>query len=890
MTDPLREALAPLFESLVATGPGKLCRLPPFEHGDPERARLLVRALYAWAVDERADGAHPLRGRVVELAGKLSSDDLIHAAMNSQGGLVVLYDLPKRLRLDTSVWWVHVDASLQPWTVDEPTRLRLETLSRTWIMANPIWRAVRRDLVRYAAEGKGILLTGVPGGGKRSLVEAAHAMAGGSGELLHVQRGGIEEIRDLPADWVLVEDGDELQPEAMEFVRESFEKREPSLKRLPGVRTGVRPTHPELEDLIGEDPRWCAALNQIVALANTAETVLICGETGTGKTMLARKLHALGRGATGGFVHVNMSRPELLQVELFGTLKGSYTGAADSPGALERASGGTLFLDEVDAASREGLKTLKNVLDNAAQRDGDHSFEVTRLGGRQAVTTSARIVLASNEPLAKLVAENLFQQDLYQRIAQRTIFLPPLRERPGDIKLIAAKVFEKHGTVASDETMEVLCRAPWPGNHRELQSVLTAAVEAAKGSSGPVAPRHLPRELRRAAGPPGPVIITLGSPNGPLPPIAKQYQRARLVPLPVPEMPRDADAVGSIILMLLDGRPISPPSLNDLAQRCFWALSDLVRQLRRVLADPEVRGDEISRRLGPEPKGAGDPIVVLRGELPGEPEEDPGIRLNANAVVIGRLKNRSDYDAYEKENPDVGPWLEQRVRDRVLAFVALDLSNQSSRLQVLVRRSPNGLWVEAPPGREVTVEPLDLQGPEQSASTRVEVSRGARLRLRSAGGMVLTLYLFASPHDREALHRRIQQGPLSTAHRTEPAGGSLVPTRSAVPRPAPKPGDYRGLKLNDEETLALGDCLLTFGGGSFAAHVERWACEHTTSRGLLEARLKNVGRGLPDDVGNLLRQNPDAARAIREMFRRLSDGEERIGALPTKIRGVLAGG
>ncbi|GIW92330.1 MAG: sigma-54-dependent Fis family transcriptional regulator [Pirellulaceae bacterium] len=237
------------------------------------------------------------------------------------------------------------------------------------------------------------------------------------------------------------------------------------------------------EFLVGSGPRMQRVLEIVEAVADTRATVLITGESGTGKSLLARAIHRRSSRRDGPFVEVACGAlPEpLLESELFGHVAGAFTGAVgEKKGKFLLADGGTIFLDEIATASPALQVKLLRVLQEL-------SFEP--VGGNQTYRVDTRVILATNEDLARLVDEGKFRQDLYYRINVIHIELPPLRERPEDIAALAEhfirKACQEVGKPVknvSAEALALLENYAWPGNIRELQNVLERAVLLGKGS------------------------------------------------------------------------------------------------------------------------------------------------------------------------------------------------------------------------------------------------------------------------------------------------------------------------------------------------------------------------------------------------------------------------
>jgi two-component system response regulator HydG len=237
-----------------------------------------------------------------------------------------------------------------------------------------------------------------------------------------------------------------------------------------------------LGELIGRSAAMQQLFDMTALVADSTATVLIQGESGTGKEVLARTIHALSRRREKPFIVVDCGAlPEtLLESELFGHVKGAFTGAvAHKPGLFEEADGGTIFLDEIADTAPVFQAKLLRVLQEG---------EIKRVGGTRPISVDVRVISAANKDLAELVKAKLFRQDLYYRLAVLPLFIPPLRDRREDIPLlvrhfVASSCARHHQAVrhVSEGTMRVLCDAPWPGNVRELQHYIERAVVTTTG-------------------------------------------------------------------------------------------------------------------------------------------------------------------------------------------------------------------------------------------------------------------------------------------------------------------------------------------------------------------------------------------------------------------------
>ena len=254
------------------------------------------------------------------------------------------------------------------------------------------------------------------------------------------------------------------------------------------------------EGLIGKSPAMKRLFQLLETVAGTNSTILIAGETGTGKEVVARSIHHNSPRKTHRFVALNCSAiPEtLLEAEIFGHVRGAFTGAiGNREGRLEQAHRGTLFLDEVGTMSAALQMKLLRVLQ-------EREFE--RVGDSKTTKVDVRVIAATNSDLQKMVAEGQFREDLYYRLNVIPVHIPPLRERRDDIPLLVQHFLEKFcggGTAAvtvSQEAMRRLMSYAWPGNVRQLENATERAV-AFGGSRGQLEAADLPPEVAGAEPP-----------------------------------------------------------------------------------------------------------------------------------------------------------------------------------------------------------------------------------------------------------------------------------------------------------------------------------------------------------------------------------------------------
>jgi len=264
-------------------------------------------------------------------------------------------------------------------------------------------------------------------------------------------------------------------------------------------------------ELSGQSEAMRSVYQIIDAVAPSTASVLILGESGTGKELVARAIHTKSERAKGPFLALNCAAlpKDILENELFGHERGAFTGSTnEKPGAFEMADGGTLFLDEVAEMAPDIQVKLLRALE---------SRTVRRLGGKKEISVDIRVVSATNRDLQKALDEGELREDLYYRIAVVELFLPPLRERMGDIKLLAseflARFSHQNGKRLAgfdDAAMSWILSYHWPGNVRELKNAVERAVILSRGTSiglEDIVPRH----VRSAGEMPNTVTLPVGS-------------------------------------------------------------------------------------------------------------------------------------------------------------------------------------------------------------------------------------------------------------------------------------------------------------------------------------------------------------------------------------------
>jgi len=300
------------------------------------------------------------------------------------------------------------------------------------------------------------------------------------------------EGRPLPIEWngrpaviSFVMDISEFKEREELMALESHALRQENARLLTSIDTRVR-----LGNIIGRSRKMQEVFDAVIRASGSDSRVVVYGETGTGKELVARAIHTMGRRNYGEFVPVNCGAipEELFESEFFGYRKGAFTGAdGNKPGLLDQARGGTLFLDEISELSPNSQAKLLRVLG---------SGEYTAVGGREPQQADIRIITATNRSLEEMVRQGTFRQDLFYRIHILPVFLPPLRERKEDIPFLVEHILTKLGSpgrmVSRDLTR--LMEHDWPGNVRELQNVLERYVafgnlDFFRAGDGPLAER-----------------------------------------------------------------------------------------------------------------------------------------------------------------------------------------------------------------------------------------------------------------------------------------------------------------------------------------------------------------------------------------------------------------
>jgi len=270
-----------------------------------------------------------------------------------------------------------------------------------------------------------------------------------------------------------------------------------------------RPTA-EFEQMVGRSPAMQEVYRQIRQAAATDIPVLVVGETGTGKDLVAQAIHKQSPRVHGPYlpVHLGAMPPELVASELFGHEKGAFTGAVSQrKGKFEASNDGTIFIDEIGTVEERVQVSLLRIIEER---------KFTRLGGRRSHATNARIIAATNEDMREAVEQGNFREDLYYRLDVFRIEVPPLRERQGDVALLLDEFlrrynqqFRKNILGVAPDLVNLLSAHEWPGNVRELKNVLQRAILVCNGDV--LLPDHLPPRFRKQQRVAERVVIEVGT-------------------------------------------------------------------------------------------------------------------------------------------------------------------------------------------------------------------------------------------------------------------------------------------------------------------------------------------------------------------------------------------
>src|SRR5690606_23914513 len=285
--------------------------------------------------------------------------------------------------------------------------------------------------------------------------------------------GAVEAVKSGALDYL-------VKPFTMEELKKAVEK---SFKAHPKIKQAAKPSNNKPDEktvyagIVGQSEQISQLIDIIERVKNNRATILIQGESGTGKELVARAIHYKGSFAGNPFIPVNCGAiPEnLLEAELFGYVKGAFTGANENrDGFFQAASGGTIFLDEIGTAPLAVQTSLLRVLQEK---------EVRKVGSQTTQKVNLRVIAATNADLYEMVQKGSFREDLFYRLNVVNVEIPPLRDRPEDIRPIAETLLKKYSLEygkpkikIEEKAMEILVRHSWPGNVRELENIIQRSI------------------------------------------------------------------------------------------------------------------------------------------------------------------------------------------------------------------------------------------------------------------------------------------------------------------------------------------------------------------------------------------------------------------------------
>lgn len=698
------------------------------------------------------------------------------------------------------------------------------------LATDPALARVRRSLRSHCKSASPVHLRGEHGVGKARLAMWAHAVL--DDRPLSHMRG--DQGRHTPGQWMLFEEVGELGDEQRGLLDETIRAQDLMLGCWPhAAHKKRRPAHPELSALVGHNATFVELLWNLVALAPRKIPILLTGEPGVGKEVLARAIHDLSH-CQGEFVAVDMGAipPSLFESELFGHKRGAFTDAKkDRQGAFLRARGGTLFLDEIGNLSLELQVKLLRVLQER---------RVTPVGADRAQTIDCRIVTATNANLEALANRGKFRFDLLGRLNAATLRVPPLRQRRDDIEALARSFASKHRELhedrpwCEDEVLELLLDHTWPGNIRELSNIIDFACAVtpegellSPDALGPLAPSQ-----NRAT----PVLSTHSGESSlerdfSFDPSTIRALCATTLELP-PLRERGKTSKRHLILQGLAGRPITRPALHALESYPWWGnLRELSANLAVLTSlapgpiDLAKLNESLPHLLG---AAASAPITILlsptrdpRGEIAGLTWE-----VDAGAVLIGRAgqlehisRGARAGDARSREWLD---FIQERLPDGSEPHcLEIPFMRRLSRAHALLRHGREGLEIFQMPGVRLEVHARALGDRARSvASDTRSISLGQAGEVcfvhPRTEQVYLQLFVFSGELARlefgaKALeiHEQLEQQHERT----------LSDTTHHEPREEEEEDPLYRWTLEEEEAEMLVDICANFSGGMFKQHV-----------------------------------------------------------------------
>ena len=891
-SDPRVDRESPLGQWLLSLGDhrGPRVTIPPLVGLRPW---VWVRWLYrSWLAEEEASGRgwRPLVHVDLRRAAGVVWPELL--AMG-EGGWLFLEEgvIPVGLTEEAARWGIRLWVA---GTEDGPIRIpenisgHLGWLDRFHLVAtDPSLASLRRSLLSHCRSNSPVHLSGPVGSGRQSLAFWAHATLDNR-PLSQIRRGG--QRRPIAGQWELYQEVGELEKDQIHYLRERLKAMEPRppIYEPEGPRV-ERPRSKAFEAIIGESPALSRVLADAARVAPASIPVLILGESGCGKESLARALHdASGRSGAYVALDLNAANENLVEDQLFGHVKGAYTGV-DSVriGAFREADGGTLFLDELGNLSPKLQAKLLRVLQEKM---------VQPLGSDKLVRVDVRVVAATNADLEGMIARGEFREDLFQRIRGVELRLPPLRQRRGDILLLAEHFYRQArrresvpSTWLEEDAREALSSWSWPGNIRELANVIELAAVTTEGRRVRVSDLGALDPVNRR---PAPLLTT--SSEGPTAwGLEKELvQRLTAVTLKIPPLQdRGARCVRNAILGLLDGRPIRADVLLALERRPWWGnFPELDMAMAAIRGNLEATVDLSGLRQALPTllsTGGREPLLALQNPVRLDDGRVAGMEWEypEGALLVGRLGSLRELEAGAGD-PKVDARLQAvwavlgAVRPACLNLAHLDFL---SRAHFVVTREEGGLKIHALPRISAPVLAGTLGGGpprELPAGSSVLVGPAGEVIVKGPRGTQLQLFLFAGAVAREEF------AGVAVARVGAPVETMFLQGSS----PEPEVEKSRVWALDPTEVRLLTELMLRHPGRNFSTYIkaELEARRHEPGFGRLCPYIADSPR--PTQYCQRIYEfepNRGALVALAAAFSRLPDGKERASQLPSTIASLL---
>lgn len=750
------------------------------------------------------------------------------------------------------------------------------------VATDPDLDPIRRVLSAHCATSLPVCLLGEDGVGKRALAQWIHANTATT-PLNHIHS---PQDTYIAGRWSLFANVECLPDEQHHSLNQALNQHKVHIKpSWPAPSSKPRPTHRAFDPIIGNNAQLVDLLWSLDAVATSTLSVMILGEAGVGKELIARAVHDAS-GRTGPFVALDMGAlPDTLaESALFGHKKGAFTGAVkDRIGALRKAHQGTLFLDEIGNVSPTIQAKLLRALQEGCVRP---------LGSDQTIDVDVRIISATNQNIQEMSRRGEFRLDLLTRLNAVLAHVPPLRERTDDIETLAAHILSAQGAhTLSERAIQCLLSYSWPGNIREMINVLRYASALAEDQR--IEPQHL-QSIQTDQ--PQPVIVTCFDADSleqlvHIQPHAKRRLTTVCMDIP-PVRHRSMDAKKQIILAHLDGRPIQPSALHLLAEHAWWGnLPEMSMTLRALCANSTgiLRVEHICDHL-PQVVNALDhaPIHVLQHPTMDRTGNIDGLSwdFDAATLVIGRIPHRQLLDSQDQRMSQWRRYMDTHSTGEP-GFLSFDLLRRLSRVHALVTRNPNGLLVHRMPNSGLALYAGPLDGPLEAVEITRPVECGQALELR----IVL-------PDERPYLQLFVFNGPLArvrwlnaTLQRAEDVRAGVLKTQYNTMMTQNDQAKTRVWTLNEAETQILIDIICSYAGGGFKNHIIEalQGLEQNPQFHALVSYFEHAPRATQYMVRLCEKtENKPLRLGIQQRYAQMPHPERFLHTLPTGLRRLLS--